>query len=639
MCGIQGLVSARMGVAEVKEKLLQMGDIQRHRGPDDMAAAVYESSVRRVGFGFVRLSILDLETGMQPVYAQADNSALICNGQLYNYLELKEGFDDGQWQTKGDAEVILQMLCRFQPETALSVFNGMYAGAFFSPRQRRLLLFRDRFGIKPLYYRVVDGDLFFASEIKALLKVSGSAPIDKAAFPTLFTYRYLPGEATVFAGIKRLPPGSFMSYDLDTGKYEIKSYWQNIFPEPEAASGRREKISLIEAQERLYEIFTDAVRLRLRSDVEVGSFLSGGIDSCAVAAAAVKLQPEFSLFTIAFQEKIYNELPVVKDFLAAGGARFAAARHHVGFCQKSSLNELPDLVRSLEEPIFLGAILPTDQVCRIAGRRVKTVLTGEGADEIFAGYRKFLLEMAAVAHLDGTGSAKLELEQLYPELKAYLKQRAADPLQRYIQSEMLFSEVELSRLLGYDKIAVAGLNELKAAPQLSGAEHPLNAALAVESRCRLPDYVILRLDKLAMRHSLETRTPFLDYRLAEFAARLPVDYKINLKAGREKYILRETFSRYKLLDERSVRRRKQPFTSPLASWLGARDLWPEVVAETLLGGMIERHGVLDPEMVKELTRKVTTTGVGPATLVSGADRLFAILVFTLWYEEFSSDRN
>jgi asparagine synthase (glutamine-hydrolysing) len=199
---------------------------------------------------------------------------------------------------------------------------------------------------------------------------------------------------------------------------------------------------------------------------------------------------------------------------------------------------------------------------------------------------------------------------------------------------MLFSEFELSRLLGYDKVVVSDLTQLKAAPQLDGSEHPLNAALAVESRCRLPDYVILRLDKLSMRHSLETRTPFLDYRLAEFAARLPVDYKINLAAGREKYILREAFLRYKLLDEGSARRRKQPFTSPLATWLGERELWPEVVAEALAGGMLKRHGVLDPVMVNELTRQVTTAGVGPETLVSGADRLFAILVFTLWYEEF-----
>ncbi len=637
MCGISGIISARMEAAEIEDKLNVMGLTQAHRGPDDAACAVYETGLRRIGFGFVRLAILDLETGMQPVYSKVDNSALICNGQIYNYLELKEGLADIEWQTKGDAEVALQMFRHFRPENALQAFNGMYAGAFFDQKHRKLLLFRDRFGIKPLYYREVDGDLFFASEIKPLLKVSGSAGLRKEAFPTLFTYRYIPGEETIFAGIKRLPPGSFLLYDLNSGSYEIKSYWQNTFPGDLEPSSGRDRISLMEAGEVFYDLFSDAVRLRLRSDVEVGSFLSGGIDSCAVAAAAVKLQPKLSLFTIAFQNKNYNELPEVKNFLAAGGQSFAQVRHHVALCQRSALNDLPDLIRALEEPIFLGAILPTDQVCRIASQRVKTVLTGEGADEIFAGYRKFLLEMAALEYLDSDGSGRLELERLYPELQEYIKLRALDPLERYIQSEALFSEFELSRLLGYDKIVVPGLKELKAAPLLNGCEHPLNAALAVESRCRLPDYVILRLDKLSMRHSLETRTPFLDFRLAQFAARLPVDYKINLKDGREKYILRETFSRYKLLDERSAWRRKQPFTSPLAAWLGERDKWPEIVCEVLAGDMIKRHGILDQKMVSELIRQVTIDGVGPETLVSGADRLFAVLTFTLWYEEFCCD--
>ena len=631
MCGIHGIISARLEAGAIGHELAKMGSIQAHRGPDDERCEVYECGLRRVGFGFVRLAILDLETGMQPVRSATDQAALICNGQLYNYVELKSGLDGVEWLTKGDAEVALQMLRRFGAEVALQAFNGMYAGAFFDPVKRQVLLFRDRFGIKPLYYRELDGDLLFASEIKPLLSVGGAAGIRTGAFPTLFTYRYLPGEETIFAGIKRLPPGSFLLYDLTTGTYKIESYWQNSFP---SVTENNEKISLVEAEERFYELFCDAVRLRLRSDVEVGSFLSGGIDSCAVAAAAAKIQPELSLFTIAFKDRAYNELPEVKDFLAACGPRFRKAKHYVAFCQDAMLAELPGIVRALEEPIFLGAVLPTDQVCRMAGQRVKTVLTGEGADEIFAGYRKFLIEMAALEYVQADRSGRQELERSYPELRNYIEQRAADPLQRYIQSETLFTKLELSRLLGYSGIEVAGLRELKAAPQLDGREHPLNAALAVESRCRLPDYVILRLDKLSMRHSLETRTPFLDYRLAEFAARLPVEYKINLSQGREKYICRRTFSRYKLLDERSAWRRKQPFTSPLAAWLGDRKAWPEVVSEALAGSMIKRHGVLDPKMVKELMAQVTTAGVGPATLVSGADRLFAVLVFTLWYEEF-----
>jgi asparagine synthase (glutamine-hydrolysing) len=304
------------------------------------------------------------------------------------------------------------------------------------------------------------------------------------------------------------------------------------------------------------------------------------------------------------------------------------------------LARLPELVRALEEPIFLGAVLPTDQVCGLAAESVKTVLTGEGADEIFAGYRKFLLEMAALRYPEAPAAEKRELLADFPELAGYLARRAADPLARYIQSEALFSPPELARLLRRpaSEMEISGLAALAAAPKLLGREHPLNAALAVESRCRLPDYVILRLDKLSMRHSLETRTPFLDYRLAEFAARLPVDFKIKLAARREKYICRRSFSAGGLLDETTAWRRKQPFTSPLAAWLADPALWPEPVAEALRGGMIARQGIFDPVVTDDLARRVTAAGIGPATLVSDADRLFAILVFTLWYEEFGSGK-
>jgi asparagine synthase (glutamine-hydrolysing) len=638
MCGISGIVSMRLSAAEIREKLSRMNAAQAHRGPDEEGCRISRAGEQRVGFGFVRLAILDLETGMQPVADPASGSSLVCNGQLYNYLELRQELDRRfpgiEWRTRGDAEVALQMLRHYPPATALNLFNGMYAGAFCDPEAKRLLLFRDRFGIKPLYYRKVDGDLYFSSEIRPLLAAAGPAPLRSELFPTLLTYRYLPGEETIFAGIRRLLPGSYLVCDLASGDLSVTGYWSYRFP----PAGGELEISPAEAEIELERLFRDAVRLRLRSDVEVGSFLSGGIDSCAVAAAAVDLNPDLRLYTISFAEENYDELGVVREFLSAGKHRFAAARHRIGHCRPEILARLPELVRSLEEPIFLGAVLPTDQVCGLAAAEVKTVLTGEGADEIFGGYRKFLLEMAALAWEKATRSERRELTADFPELSGYLDRRVADPLARYIQSEALFAPAELARLLGRPEsaISIPGLTELKAAPRLSGSEHPLNAALAVESRCRLPDYVILRLDKLSMRHSLETRTPFLDYRLAEFAARLPVACKVNLKARWEKFICRRTFSGCGLLDRTSAWRRKQPFTSPLADWLADRSRWPEPVAEALAGGMVARQGVFDPGMVAELTRRVTAEGVGPATLVSGADRLFAVLVFTLWYEEYYS---
>ncbi len=653
MCGISGIVSARLGLGEMRERLTLMNRVQAHRGPDDEAVALYESrGGRRVGFGFVRLAILDLETGMQPVTNTLSGqtserpgesgAALIMNGQLYNYLELKTELERERgplaWRTRGDAEVALQMFRHHDPEAALNRFNGMYAGAFCDPAAGRLLLFRDRFGIKPLYYRWCGDDLYFASEIRPLLAAAGPAAIREELLPTLLTYRYLPGGETIFAGIRRLPPGTLLHCDLLRGAVRKRRYWRYRFPPlvPEAAAPDPG-----EAAAELEELFRDAVRLRLRSDVEVGSFLSGGIDSCAVAAAAADLKPDLKLFTIGFAESAYDELAAVRAFLAAGKRRFGHCHHQVGHCRPAALARLPELVRSLEEPIFLGAVLPTDQVCNLAARQVKTVLTGEGADEIFAGYRKFLLEMAAVRYPAAGAGERRELELAFPELAAYRARRAADPLARYIQAEALFAPAALARLLGRPEegLRVADLRALGAAPGLDGREHPLNAALAVESRCRLPDYVILRLDKLSMRHSLETRTPFLDYRLAEFAARLPVGLKVDLAGRREKYICRLAFSRGGLLDERSAWRRKQPFTSPLAVWLANRSLWPEPVAAALDGGMVARQGIFNPAEVALLARRVTAAGaagIGPATLVSEADRLFAILIFTLWYEEFGS---
>ena len=219
----------------------------------------------------------------------------------------------------------MQMLRR-HGAAAFNRFNGMYAGAFFDPARKRLLLFRDRFGIKPLYYREHGGDFLFASEIKPLLAASGPAAMRKATLGALFTYRYLPGEETVFAGIRRLPPGSCLVYDLLTATYKIERYWEYRFPEVLT------KLSWPAAEERFHELFIDAVRLRLRSDVEVGSFLSGGVDSSAVAAAAADIQPQLSLFNISFSASEYNELPQVRDFMAAGGRRFQSATLYSRTC-------------------------------------------------------------------------------------------------------------------------------------------------------------------------------------------------------------------------------------------------------------------------------------------------------------------
>ncbi|MFC1820476.1 asparagine synthase (glutamine-hydrolyzing), partial [Thermodesulfobacteriota bacterium] len=479
MCGIHGIVSYSLSSEEIQKRLEGMGSLQRHRGPDDKRENIFKFTGGRLGFGFVRLSILDLDTGMQPIICPRDNSAIVCNGQIYNYVELKPEVADEPFISKGDIEVALH-LYRKKGIDFLQYLNGMYAGAIYDPLNNRLLLFRDRFGIKPLYYTEWDSNFFFSSEIKPLLFGSHlPVRLNDSRVAAFFTYRYLPGEETMFYGVKRLPPGSCLEYNLDNMSYEIKRYWEYTLDH------ENPHMTLDEASSQFIELFKDAVRIRLRSDVEVGSLVSGGIDSSAVSSQAAKSRPDIRLFTMSFKEDKYNELPQIRQFLKANEERFKSVKHLTRLCSVETLNKLNDIVRSLEEPISLGTILPTDQVCEMAGSQLKVVLTGEGADEIFAGYRKFLIEMAAHRYKDLSPERQMELDKAYPELTPYMAIRDKNPARRYIQSESLYSANELKKLLGREITGDTFPED--ALPHLTGNEHPLNAAIALESRARLPD--------------------------------------------------------------------------------------------------------------------------------------------------------
>ncbi|MGM0452132.1 MAG: asparagine synthase-related protein, partial [Thermodesulfobacteriota bacterium] len=243
----------------------------------------------------------------------------------------------------------------------------------------------------------------------------------------------------------------------------------------------------------------------------------------------------------------------------------------------------------------------------------------------------FMIEMAAQEFETLPARQQLQLLSRLPELKGYLSRRHADPAQRYIQPETLFGPEELHRLIG-SPVGEIGFSE-HARPALTGREHPVNAAIAYEARFRLPDYVVLRLDKLSMRHSLETRTPLLDYRLAEFAARLPLPLKVNLAMDREKFICAYAYVKHGMLNAAAAFRKKQPFTFPMADWLADSSSLPEFIREILFGDVIAGQNVIDPAFVRGLVANVTAEGIGPQTLVSEADRLFSVIIFTIWYHE------
>ncbi len=628
MCGISGIVSRKLSSEEILRRLEGMGTLQKHRGPDASDERVFTCSDTAVGLGFVRLAILDLQTGMQPVVSEKDGCAIVCNGQVYNYLELKCEVSAEEFRTRGDIEVALH-LYRKNGTEFLENLNGMYAGAIFDPVRKKILLFRDRFGIKPLYYSMTEEGFFFSSEIKPLLDGSMMrSELDSESLPVYFSYRYVPGERTMFRNIRRLPPGSYLDYSLESGSFQIKRYWEYLPGGDDTTSSGKE------AEDQFIELLRDAVKIRMRSDVEVASLLSGGIDSSSVASLAAVRQPDIKLFTVSFNDPAYNELDDVRELMSAGQSVFADADLIHRSCDPDSLENYPDLIRSVEDCISLGTILPTDQVCSLASQHVKVVLTGEGADEVFAGYRKFLLEMAAEEIGFMSDSEKVILFRDFPELQKYIHVRDSDPRKRFIQSELLFSRPELSRLLGSE--ASDSAFPLDAMPAVHSGMHPLNQLLAMECRSRLPDYVVLRLDKLSMRHSLETRTPYLDYRLAEFAAGLPVHLKVNLAERMGKFICRKSLCRNSVVDPATAFRQKKPFTIPMAAWLLQSDDLPDYVNEIFKGSEIERIGILNPAMTRQIWKNVTADGIGPDTLVSEADRIFAILTFCLWMREFAA---
>ncbi len=623
MCGFSGFFSKSIKRDEGRVILEDMGRIQAHRGPDDSSVLMNG----RVGIGFVRLSILDLATGMQPIVSKEDETTIACNGQIYNYIELREQLPTRRYETSGDMEVALNAY-RHLGESFPNSLNGMFAGVIHDPGRHKLILFRDRFGIKPVYFTETPRGFFFASEIKPLLIAGGErAEMDNSLLPSYFTYRYIPGEKTMFKGISKLPPASILVLDTETGEFRISQYWEWTFPNEER------KISLREASEEFDYLFNDAVRIRLRSDVEVGSFISGGIDSSAVASIAAIHKPSIKLFTIGFGEDKYDETNDVDEFLALMDNRFERAESIKRNCRSDQLAALPDIIRYIEEPISLGTMVPTDQVCSLAAEKLKVVLSGEGADEIFAGYRKFLVEAAALEYPSANASERKRLLTLCPELSLRLGNSGEDHIMRHIASEKLFHGRELVPLLGLSGEPVLDMSGI-IPPSLSSDTNPISAMQAIEVRSRLPHYVNLRLDKLSMKHSLETRTPFLDYRLAEFSASLPVNLRVNLRAGKEKFICRESFRDHKVLPSSVTDRAKKPFTMPIADWFSNAKSLPEPIQDILLGNEVDRQGVLDGDLVRKLAKQVTGTGVGPETMISAGDRIFSIVVFSLWHREF-----
>jgi asparagine synthase (glutamine-hydrolysing) len=561
MCGICGVICSPGNFVQ-PQTLGRMSDSLAHRGPDDSGIQISGS----VGFGFRRLAILDLSpAGHQPMWDRAQRAMLVFNGEIYNYLELREDLkaQGVTFETATDSEVLLQMYLT-HGERALSRLNGMFAFAIYDKRDGTVLLARDRLGVKPLFYWQNTQGIAFASEICALRQLPGfPRQLDPLALGCFFRLGTTPEWTCIYPGLRKLPPGSWLRIRVSDNKVEgPKTYWN--LPDVEEEEGISEESWL----DRIDALLNDATRIRLRSDVPLGVFLSGGIDSSLVAAMAKRQQAPLASITIGFNEQTFDETPMA----------MSVARH-LGLDSAKRLLDLPEARRLLpsvmghfDEPFGDKSALPTSLVCAEARKSFTVMLSGDGGDETFGGYlnhvrawrwrhidrlprpvRRFASHcLTAISQRD---SKLCRLANRLPEDVG----RFGLGGQSYVFQGWLEKLLRTEFSLSPRKLISLYAEHLGVWPSASS----IDLAQRTDLRHYLVEDILVKVDRMSMRHALEVRSPFLDYRIVELALRIPS--RLRVKNGTSKYLLRRLAKRY--LPESVCHAPKRGFAIPLNDWL------------------------------------------------------------------------
>ena len=616
MCGIAGFY-LREGKADLAE-VRAMCDQIRHRGPDDEGYHVEGSCA----IGMRRLSIIDLSTGHQPMANEDESVWVVFNGEIYNYQELREDLlaRGHRFATNSDTETLVHLYEQEGVE-GLHRLRGMFAYGIWDARRRRVFLARDRFGKKPLYYAVVPQGLYFGSELKCLRVAGVPSEIDEEALRLFFQFTYIPEPLTCFRAVKKLPPGSWMTYDAD-GTVRQGRYWQ--FPTPVAATPA--DFSETEVCARLRAKFDESVRIRMIADVPLGAFLSGGIDSSSVVASMALASPEpVRTFSIGFEESAFNELEY-----AAMVARQYRTDHHEIVVRPDAVDLVSRLVRHFDEPFGDSSAIPTFVVSEFAVKHVKVALSGDGGDELFAGYDRFqaldrLRELDRVPQgLRAFVSWAADCLPYSAYGKNYLHMLSrATALERYFESnfapwllrnELLQPKWMLPADGAYLARALAGF-------LLPGDSDLLSQALFFETTQNLPGDMLVKVDRMSMANSLEVRCPVLDHELAELAASIPHGWKI--REGKGKYILLRALG--DRLPPALLNRAKMGFGVPLSLWF--RGALRSFLWDHLNNSRIEELGVVSPLFVR---RMLVEHDSGRR---DNSHWLWSLLMLELWFQQ------
>lgn len=625
MCGIVGICN--FDESPVGKKSIQgMCDSIRHRGPDDEGIALFNN----IGIGMRRLSIIDLSGGHQPITNEDKSIWVVLNGEIYNYLELREGLvKSGHiFKTNSDTESIVHLYEEYGID-CLQHLQGMFAFALFDAKERALFIARDRLGIKPLFYYLDNERFLFASEIKAILSVHGvDRDMDFTAMDAFFTYTYIPAPKTIFKSIQKLEPGHFLL--CNKGNITIKKYWDLYF-RPD--HGRKEK----DIAEEFTELFSKTVYSHLISDVPLGVFLSGGIDSSLVTALMRKnLNRSFDTFTIKFGGKTGGYFD---ESVSAGEVARRYGANYNEYNIEPHLTDIIDLiVKSFDEPFADDSVVPTYHICRLAAEKVKVALTGLGGDEMFGGYNRYLgfkisgiyshvpkfLKNLILDIVSGLNEPQNSGEQI-SRLKRFVNGANLPAHKRYQSYISSFHGIKKEHLFKQDLLDNSSdwCTEIAARyfTQDNAAGH-VDKALYLDTKMYLPDDILALSDRLSMRHSLELRVPFVDHRVAEFCAKIPASLKI--KWARKKHLLKKISERY--IPKNIINNPKQGFASPMTSWI--RHDIKDYVTETLSRERLSAHGFFNEKCVENIIKDHMEMRNNNYKLI------FSLLMFQKWFENY-----
>jgi len=606
MCGICGFVGL-----DDKNLISEMMDALSHRGPDDEGMFVDGE----VCLGHRRLSIIDLETGHQPMSNEDGTIWIVYNGELYNHLELRKEMESKghRYATSSDTETIVHLYEEYGPH-CVAYMNGMFSFTIWDSNKRKLFLARDRAGIKPLYYTLRDGVLYFASEIKSILKAPEiKREVDPHALYDYFVFSYILAPRTIFQGIKKLPPGHTLEYE--GGKLVIKQYWDLVYP-------KKKNPDELSHQKNVLKLLTSSVEKGLMGDVPLGAFLSGGIDSSGIVALMSRfVDKPIETFIVGFNgaPRGINELSYAREV----SEKFNTNHHEVMMDASDAVKILPSVVWHLDEPLGDYAVMPTYFVSEFARKRVKVVLTGEGADEIFGGYNQYVRELKHHRiRLEGKKSAYIKSLTHSHISESAQWQDWLDPdycgmikILTDAEREEFFTKKFKAEIKGHFPPDAYG-NKYKT----TSATHTLDKMLYADFKVWLPDNLLMKVDKMSMAHSLEARVPYLDYRLVEYSAKIPWNMKV--RDSTLKYILKKSLK--SVLPEKIIKRKKHGFTVPLQDWFKGE--LGEYTGNILDIQYIKRREYFNQDFLKKIPTK--------SNRKEDVDRLWHLLMLELWFQSY-----